>query len=291
MTIERTDVQIEVQGEQQAVADANRVGREMDAVTRKATQAEAAARKATAAGGRLNDLFAQARQRGIIKRNGFEAGLLEFNQGGFGVNRSALRGAGAGAGGAALMGVAVAHGVGAGLNQVADLKDYVNTLIEQKLSAREIASNLSIKASESIYQASGATSILKGILRLGGERSDVVEEAFRLTFATKDELIAEDKAEKRAARARREALEAIKQAQGKAITDLEARKREAMQKADESLEREIAGIKHETLPVGLPRNLAAVYRARRVSEANGRAMRRREAVVRNAAKVRDGQGD
>lgn len=291
MTIQRTDVIIDVQGEAQAQGAARQVGREMDNITRKAGQAEAAARKATTAGGRLNDLFAQARQRGIIKRNGFEAGLLEFNQGGFGVNRSALRGAGAGAGGAALMGVAVAHGVGAGLNQVADLKDYVNTLIEQKLSAREIASNLSIKASESIYQASGATSILKGILRLGGERSDVVEEALRLTFATKDELVAEDKAEKRAARARREALDAIRAAQSKALSDIDTRKAEAMQKADEAYERELAGLKHETLPVGLPRNLAAIYRARRVSEADGRRIRRKEAVARQAQKVKDGDGD
>lgn len=291
MTVERTSFQISVEGEGQAVAEARTVGREMDAIARKAREAEVAAGRATTVGGRLNDLFNRARANGNIKRGGIEAGIFELNASGFGLDRRALRGIGGGATGAAFIGVALAHGVGAGLNQIADLKDYINRLLEQKLSAREIANNLAIKASESLFDRSGAASILKGLLRLGGEKASVVEEAFRLTFASKEELIAEDKAEKRAAKLRREAIDAIQDAQKKALIDLESKKLEAWQKSDEAVAREIAGIKNETLPVGLPRRLAAIYRARRVSEAQGRGIRRSEAAERAINKAKEGQGD
>lgn len=291
MTVEKTTFQVEVAGEQQAAADARLVQREMDKIAQKANAAEAAATRARRGGGALNDLFQRARANGNIKRNGVEYGLFEFNSGGFGLNRSALRGAGAGAGGAAFVGIALAHGVGAGLNQIADLKDYINTLLEQKLSAREIAGNIAIKASEGLYERSGASSILKGILRLSGENTAVVEEAFRLAFATKEELIAEDKAEKRAAQARRAAIESIQKETNKALQDIEARKREAFAKSDEALARELAGIKNETLPVGLPRRLAEVYRLRRISEAEGRDIRRKEKINADAKKLKDGDGD
>jgi len=292
MTIQRADVIIDVQGEQQAVAEANRVGREMDAVTRKATQAEAAANSAIGLRGRLDSLLLRAKQNGILKRGGIEYGAIELNQGGFGLNRGWLRGSGTGTG-AALLGVGLMHGVGAGLNQVADIRDYIKQLVHQELTAAQVFDRVSTKAVESIFEGLGATSVLRGILRLGGENPDVIEQALRDLFATPEEQRAEARAARAASRQRAQMHAQIQKAQADTLADIEAKRREALSAVDAVTDRELAGVKNETLPVGLPRAMARAFAARRKAEiANkGAAARRGIEAAAKERRLQVGEGD
>lgn len=292
MTVERTSFQISVEGEGQAVAEARTVGREMDAIARKAREAEVAAGKATGLRGRLDSLLLKAKQTGVLKRGGIEYGALELNAGGFGLNRSWLRGSGAGMG-SALFGVTLAHGVGAGLNQIADLRDYIQQLVKQEFTTAQIAERITNKAVEGIFNGSGATSILEGILRLSGENRDVISQAIKDRFQTPEEAKAESRAEKEAAAQRRKLRESIQQQQKDVMASIEAARRDVLSSIDQANDREMAGIKNETLPVGLPRGMARAFQARRISEAASRT-KQRQAVAESEYRQRKlaaGEGD
>lgn len=290
MTIAKTDVVIEVQGEQKAAADAKLVQREVDAITRKAATAEAAAGRAIGLKGRLDSLLLRARASGMLKRNGLELGPLELNRSGFGVNPGFLRGSGMGTAAGAL---AVAHIAGATLNQGADLYDGIKELLHQGATVDQVIDHVGKRFARGVFDFFAASSLLRGGLRVAGYRPEQVDQAFDDAFATELGRRAEARAE-RAEREQRAALRnQIQQTQKDAMADIDARRREVLVAIDAATERELEGVKNESLPIGMNRAMARVYRARREAEVGQRAARARrdaEAITRER-KLQVGEGD
>lgn len=292
MTIERTQFLVEVEGEQKAAADVRAVGREMDAVTRKAQQADAAAQKARAGGGRLESLLQRARNSGMLKRGGVEYGWLEFNRGGFGLNKGYLRGAGGGAMMAVTLTTALAHGTASIMEEVADVRE----MLAAGKSASEVSRVMYLATSRKVLETVAVMRLAEQGRRLFGGRSKEqaaaeMEQFLSDTFRTREEIAAEEVAQRRArARARQFMLNAMAEEERRMEAAREAFLSKALADADDQMAKGLAGIKNDSLPVGLGRNLARQYHSMREEQIRQKASGDKAKAREAAAKLGPGEG-
>lgn len=257
MGVDRTEVRFETTGEQQAAADVRAIEREMQRLEQRARNAETAVRSAKAAGGTGTPGFGQKLKQ-----------YVRFGPQGFSLNKGILKASGA------LMVVAAAHGLAATAEQVMDGLEWIDELRKSNVGGDEIARQLGLKASEKIFDASGASSLVKAGLRVAGVNREVTEEAFNLAFSTAAQQAAQERAERAANRKVRLMMEA---ALAKADRDREAALEKLTRDSEDQLNKQLAGLGNETLPIGLNRATAQRYRALR------------EEQVRQGAKIRQQQ--
>lgn len=245
MAIEKTQVKVELTGDEKAIADAQRVERAMNRVKREAKQAQAAVDKARSGGSGLR------RRGGLLGRLSNRAGVrwgdedvqfgaFKVGRGGFGLREEFVKGRTGSAAGAGLrMGfVAMVAGqaLGRTLEQLADLKDLTKEYKNRQDELREL---LLTSGSKKVFDAFGTKSTLRGGYRLLGGNKEAFDNALQLAYGeTSDVELAIDAQ----AAGRRAFFKMMEKRQ-----DLEDKRREAVDKAnakvDEIIERQLAGFK------------------------------------------------
>lgn len=272
MTVERTEVRIDVTGTAQAKAAADSLQREMTDLEGKAHNAERAVSSANRSGGRLNQWFDSLRDRGIVKRGGLELGPMELNRQGFGLNGGFFRGGQLGQGMA--MGLLIT-GLGrlaaAGAGSVADFRydlarggwDGARAGIKAKL--RESAD---AALAETV---SGVGNIVGNVWRMfsPGVSAETSAAAWNeywqagaVGLGLRDETdlekqIADQRARMRALRAQ---LVEQERADKRAEEDRRARREEALAASDAEIERRSLGLKALRPSIGLSRRQAVAYK-------------------------------
>lgn len=187
--VRKTKVEIDLTGEDKAIAGAKRLDKEVKKVTKDAKQATREAEKAKASGkglrGRFGKLLDRAKARGILKEESLVFGGIELGREGFKIEEEAKKGKrGMGLGSLAAKSFTIAsiagHGIGGTLNKIADVSDFIAA--NKHLTTGQVAMSLATGASQSLYEVVGARSILTGILRLSGEASGTIDTAFDQAF-------------------------------------------------------------------------------------------------------------
>jgi hypothetical protein len=289
MTIDKTTVIVSLEGEAAAIADARRLEAVAERVEAKAQKAKAEVREADLAGRKLS-LLDRARQKGLLKRSGLEFAGLEFNRQGIGLDKRQLRGSHSVAG-AAFFGIALAHGVGATLNTIADAQDFLDA--NQHLTGAQIAKELSSAASRSIFQTFVAESILRGALRVGRTRQDVIDAAFDIAFAQNapTALELEIDAQAAAMRAHRAAMEKLQRQRTLAALKYKDAAARALEDNQAAIAAQIAGLRMPQLPIGVSEDMwrmlkrEAEERIRRIGAIEARRESERLAQASIAAGV------
>lgn len=187
MSIKKTQVKVDVTGEQKAIADVKKVDREVKKLGKDADVAKRKVESAKTAtkGGRFGRLLERARARGILKEESFVFGGIELGRDGFRIEEEFKKGKrGTGLGASALKTFTIAslagHGIGGLLNKTADLLDFIEQ--NKDLSVGQIARELANGASQSLFEFVGVKSIVGGIHRLSGGDAANFEQAFKMTF-------------------------------------------------------------------------------------------------------------
>lgn len=275
MTIERTDVQVEVKGEQQAVAKTNTVAAAMERLRLKAEQAKAAAADA-------ERMSLRARASNFLSAKN----MLGMAKGGFGPN-SVARGLGGGAMGALMalrLGPAAAEGAS---GEAADLADYMRSNPTAKQMVQDAGSALHDTFVKPVQGAIANTAA--NLRRLFGgvskERAEA-EAAELLSSLDPAKGAAEDAAHKAAMRKLRQQAADLERREQEA---LEARIQKMNEASEEMLTKGLAGLANETLSVGLHRGTAMRYRAMR-EEQHHQANKLRKVQGRQKIMM-EGEGD
>lgn len=257
MGVERSEVRFDVE-EGRAKRAARDIKREMDGIEKEAKEAQrevdAARKGGTGLNERFNRLLDRAKAKGIQFRDEdlVLSEALKIDRGGIRLREDYKKGKGSGFAAPALrvgFGAMIAgHAGGSTLNTIADYRDLVN---EFNLDSMEALHEIGLRASRGVHERLGSESILRGILRLSGERNDVIDTAFDLAFSRDgrsevDHIIAMQ------AENRRRFLR-WQEEQGKQKRKEEQKRQEAldaaMQKIDQHLADRLAKIRITNLPI------------------------------------------
>lgn len=272
MTVERTEVRIDVTGAPQAKAAADSLQREMTDLEQKARKAEDAVTRTQGAKHELNDWFESLRNRGVIKRGGLELGPMEMGRQGLGLNKGFLRGGQLGEG---MIFASLIVGAGrlaaAGTNTVADARyawarggwDGVRAGIKRELAARADAALADT--------VSGVGAIVTGAWRMvsPGVSTDTAAAAWNeyvqagaVGLGLRDDTdlerqLAAQRARMRELKAQFAELDA---AEKRREEDRRARREEALAVSDAEIERRSLGLKSVRPSIGLSRRQSAYYK-------------------------------
>jgi len=187
--VEKSEVRFDVD-DRKAKAAARNIKREMDGIDREAKEAQREVDNARKGGGSLNQRFNRLLDRAKAKGIQFRDEDVVLNDA-FKIDRNGIRmretykkGKGSGFAAPALrggFGAAIAgHAVGSGFNTIADYRDLIEDF---NLSSMEALHEVGLNSSRGVHQFFGSESILRGLLRLGGQRNDVIDNAFDMTFS------------------------------------------------------------------------------------------------------------
>jgi hypothetical protein len=274
MTIERTDVQIEVKGEQQAVAKTNTVAAAMERLRLKAEQAKAAQ--------------ADAERLSLKSRaaNFFSArNMLALGKGGFKPGALARGITGGGLGAFAATHIAL-HGTERLADNAADLADYLRTNPSAGQVLRDARDNIAGYFQRPVANVAGSLRRL-----FGGRSKEQAEAEVEELLASLDpaKQAAEDAARRAAMRrARRQAAEAER----REAEAEEARIAVVNSKSRDQLDKALAGLANETLPVGLRHGTALRYHAERQEQVrHGQELARLNAINSGQKRMMAGEGD
>lgn len=254
MGIEKVNVQITAD-ESEALASARRVEREMEKVEQKAKDAQRAV-----SGARAGDSGLRSRFGGLLGRLGLKAGddallvgnTFKLGRQGFQLQEGFRKAA---VGGGAVLGVvAAAHGIGNAMEKSADFRDWVREGgLSEMMRDPNIAKQFALDLSRGLHEKLGSAALLRGILRLSGERSDVVDTAFELAFSARGEATVDAEIAQQAAgrRAFFEMLRKQEEAEARRTASRDA----SLAKIDETIERQLAGLKTDIFrPKGIRLN-------------------------------------
>lgn len=268
MTVQRTDVRIDIQGEQQAAATVASLQRRMDTLSAKAREAQQETTVAESRGARLEALLQRAKQKGMIKRGGFEFGAVEFGAGGFGLNNGWLRGAG-GVAGLAFMGVTMTRALVSGASRMANTAAdaYQFYRENEKLSAYDLALSagretaggalgmLGVQdASAAVWRVAGA---LQGRARSAELAGQLSADVWSTLLGNRSELDRALEQQRAAIAATRRAAEDAERA---AVSERERARADFLAKSDAEIERRGEGLKAVRPPVRLSRAQARLYK-------------------------------
>ena len=295
MTVEKTQVQVELTGDAKAIADAKRVERAMNEVEREAKQAQTAVDSARAS----ETTGLRGRFRGLLGRAGVSfqdedvriGKAIKFGRGGFALQEEYKKGnTGAFGAGAARVGftaMIAGQALGAGLNQIADIRDFIDE--NQNLTAAQIMQAVASGASKRIFDTFGSTSILRGASRLSGVSTDVFDNATQLAFGELSDVEQAIDAQAANRRAFRQAMEKQERIEAKRREAAE----EALRKIDEITERQLSGLKTDVYrPRDIRLNRKQNQEAqRRYGDSKRTAIEKQAAAAREvASQVLDGEG-
>lgn len=257
MGVEKSEVRFDVD-DRKAKSAARNIKREMDGIDKEAQQAQREVDQARKGRGTLNDRFNNLLTRAKAKGIQFRDEDVVLNDA-FKIDRNGIRmretykkGSGSGFAAPALrVGFAATiagHAAGSGLNTIADYRDLIE---EFNLDSMEALHEIGLRSSRGVHQFFGSESIMRGLLRLGGQRGDVIDNAFDAAFSRDgrsevDHIIAQQ------AENRRKFLK-WQDEQGKAERKAENKRQEsldaAMAKIDQHLADRLAKIRITKLPV------------------------------------------
>jgi hypothetical protein len=265
MTLERTSVYIDVQGENRAKATVRALEQDMKRLEDKAEAAQREVALAESKSGRLNDLLQRAKSKGMIKRSGVEFGAMELGAGGFGLNQSYFRGAGGGAGLAffAVRGAQIATGAMASVSgSAADAYAWYRE--NERLSAWQLAKRGFAEAQKSVVESFRAPDVAKSFWRFAGMLGGRVRSE-ALADEAMDEVLANaygagptalDVALDQQRRAMRELRKKVAEAE----REFELQQQQAHAKAEAEIDKRAAGLHAVRPPVRLSRQQARAYK-------------------------------
>lgn len=254
MTVDRTTVQVEVEGEQKAAADARRLELIAERIRAKAQQAKAEVKEADLESRKLN-LF----QRALRKGKG-ELGPVEIGPNGFAVNRGWMSGRGAGAVSGPLL---ATYAVSRGADAISNVGNTVADLMQDGETFAQVLKRAPARIARKIGEFATAPSVKLGgmITRFSAgytaEQADlamdeVVTDAFGQGPSQLDAMLDAQKL------AHREHRRAMAERERKNRRD-DSKKREsieaALEKNDEATAARIRGLRAPVLPVRVPDDL------------------------------------
>lgn len=274
MTIERTDVQVEVQGEQQAIAKTNTVAAAMERLRLKAEQVKAAAADA-------ERLSLKARVQGFFRPKS----MLGLAKGGFRPGAVARGITGGGMGAFAATTIAL-QGTERLSDTAADLADYLRTNPSMAQALRDTRDSVFGFFQRPVANTAGS------LRRLFSGRTK--EQADAEVQELLDSLDPAKQAAEDAAR------RAIMRRLRRQAAELERREQEAEEarlatvnaKSKDATANALAGLANETLPVGLRHGAAMRYHAERQEQVrHGQELQRLNAIKNGQKKMMEGEGD
>lgn len=271
MTVERTEVRIEVSGEQQAKAAADSLQREMTDLESRARRAGDAVQGADRGADRgANAWLQRLKDRGVLKRSGVEYGALELTSGGLGLNRGFFRGAGGGAGlaFAAVMGTGIlVRGTSSVANTAVDAYQFykeagffgVTDAAKRAFAEKTLGAVGFDSAAKAAWRVAG---MFQGVARSSEQAEQAFGEVMHNAWGRGPSDLDRD-LDAQSARMRELKAKLAEQEDAERLLAEERRRRrdEQLTAADAEIDRNSRGLKATTPTIGLGRRLAAKYHA------------------------------
>ncbi len=225
VAVEKAIVEVEVQGEQSAVADIRRVETALERLQREAD--EAVQKQRLARSGRIANRTQFLKMGGVdiadwspsrggtaglqFRESDVAFGAFKLGGRGFQVRNAAMR-----MGGRVAAGFALTHAAAGVLNQAANVRDVVNDALAQNWEAgrlaREAGGTLARGITEQVAAVTGLRRLAEGTARIVGGLSEedarnMIEDIFDSMFSSRERIRERDEERRRQMRERQDAAE------------------------------------------------------------------------------------